>query len=308
MTDWDETTSIASVPEAEPEKPARDRAYLIVLAGAGVGEMHKLQAEDITLGRGREADLRFLDAGISREHCRILRDDSGLYVEDLESRNGTYCNGDQVSGRIALRDGDKIQMGRTTILKFTYHDHLDESFQRQMYDSALRDSLTKVYNKRYFTERLDSEYQFSERHGTPLSLLLLDLDHFKSINDEYGHLAGDHALAQFARHVQRTIRSEDVLSRYGGEEFAIISRGIGLGDAESFGRRITTEVAALGIHFDGRSIPLTVSTGIASLPDDAIAHPTDLVNAADNALYEAKEAGRNCTRLWQPGLPVRRRG
>jgi two-component system, cell cycle response regulator len=299
VTDWDETTSIAQAPEPEPEKTERDRAYLIVLAGSGVGEMHKIGGERV-LGRGREAQLRFLDDGISRVHCRVYRQGDKLLVEDCGSRNGTFCNGQQLRGPRVLRDGDKIQIGRTTILKFTYHDHLDESFQKQMYDSALRDSLTKVYNKRYFNERLDSEFQFSERHDEPLSLLLLDLDHFKPINDRYGHLAGDHALVQFARHVQRTIRNEDVLARYGGEEFAIISRAIPLDRALVFAERVRGQIENLDIRFGGHSIPLTVSIGVATIPAPGIRRPLDLIEAADRALYAAKHAGRNAVRAHAP--------
>ncbi len=297
MTDWDETTSVADAPEPEPEKTERDRAYLIVLAGSGVGEMHKIGNERV-LGRGREAQLRFLDDGISRVHCRVYRDGDKLLVEDCGSRNGTFCNGEQLTNPRALQDGDKIQIGRTTILKFTYHDHLDESFQQQMFDSALRDSLTKVYNKRYFSERLESEFQFSDRHEEPLSLLLLDLDHFKPINDRHGHLAGDHALIQFARHVQRTIRNEDVLARYGGEEFAIISRAISNDRATVFAERVRAEIERLKIQFGGTPIPLTVSIGVATVPDRRIPQPIDLIEAADRALYAAKHAGRNTVRSW----------
>ncbi len=297
MTDWDETTSVADAPEPEPEKTERDRAYLIVLAGSGVGEMHKIGNERV-LGRGREAQLRFLDDGISRVHCRVYRDGDKLLVEDCGSRNGTFCNGEQLTNPRALQDGDKIQIGRTTILKFTYHDHLDESFQQQMFDSALRDSLTKVYNKRYFSERLESEFQFSDRHEEPLSLLLLDLDHFKPINDRHGHLAGDHALIQFARHVQRTIRNEDVLARYGGEEFAIISRAISNDRATVFAERVRAEIERLKIQFGGTPIPLTVSIGVATVPDRRIPRPIDLIEAADRALYAAKHAGRNTVRSW----------
>src|SRR5262249_26763577 len=149
----------------------------------------------------------------------------GLQVEDLKSRNGTFCNGEKLSSRV-LNDGDKLQLGRTSILKFTYQDKVDESFQQHMLDSALRDGLTHAYNKRYFVDRLNSEFRFAVRHRTPLALMLLDLDNFKATNDKFGHLAGDRVLVGFADHVQRSIRNEDVFSRYGGEEFAVISRAI----------------------------------------------------------------------------------
>src|SRR5688572_19004041 len=176
------------------------------------------------IGRGRTAEVALHDDGVSRAHARIVSDGEQVYVEDLCSRNGTYVNGDRVSGRAKIADGDKIQVGRTTILKFTYHDSLEESFQKQMYESALRDGLTKVYNKRYFTERITSEMRFAVRHKAQLALLMVDLDHFKQVNDTYGHVAGDRVLVAVAQGLARSIRNEDVVARYGGEEFAVILR------------------------------------------------------------------------------------
>ncbi|MFO7721082.1 MAG: diguanylate cyclase [Gillisia sp.] len=148
----------------------------------------------------------------------------------MKSRNGTLANGKLVRSHI-LQDGDKIQLGSTTILKFTYHDHLDESFQKQMYEAALRDGLTNAFNKKYFFDRVASELAYGLRHETPLSLLMMDLDHFKRLNDTYGHLAGDHVLQSMSRRVTSSIRTEDVFARYGGEEFALICRGIRLPNA-----------------------------------------------------------------------------
>ncbi len=147
-----------------------------------------------------------------------------MVLEDLGSTNGTYCNGQRVS-RQALSEGDKILLGSTTILKFSYHDQLDEAFQRQMSESALRDGLTRAYNKRYFSERLESELQYALRHSTPVSLVFLDIDHFKAINDEHGHQAGDHVLVQLATLAMSMLGEDDIFARYGGEEFAIIARG-----------------------------------------------------------------------------------
>lgn len=293
LSDWDETTSVA-VPPDYPEytDDARNRAYLIVIAGSNVGEMHKIETGEVVLGRSVSADVRLVDDGISREHCRIRVDGESLLVEDLESRNGTYCNGARIA-RHQLEDGDKLQLGRTTILKFTYHDQLDESFQRQMLDSALRDGLTKAYNKRYFMDRLESEIRFAHRHRVTLSLLLLDLDHFKLINDTHGHVAGDRVLATFAATVHKTIRNEDVFARYGGEEFAIISRSISRNDAYRFGERVRRDIEQLEVEHNGVRIPVTVSIGIATIPEDPAESPTELVQAADSALYRAKEGGRN---------------
>jgi diguanylate cyclase (GGDEF)-like protein len=292
VSDWDDTTNVAD-PAAPPSKKRGDeRAYIIVLAGQNVGEMYKVSAEQITLGRGGAADVRLVDEGISRFHCRILVDDDDLYVEDLKSRNGTFLNGERVTRR-KLEDGDKIQLGRTTVLKFSFHDQLEESFQRRMFDSALRDGLTRAYNKRYFQDRLQGEMRFSLRHRSPLALLLFDLDHFKAVNDTHGHLAGDRVLAEFAAYIHESIRNEDVFARYGGEEFAILSRMIGASDAMRFAERLRRGAEGLKIEHNGVIIPITTSIGVACLPDLSVDTANEVLMAADRALYQAKALGRN---------------
>src|SRR5450755_2583407 len=220
----DDTTRMAPAPEvpvAEGQTPA---ACLVVLSGSSVGEMYRLEKDQMVLGRGEKVDLRLIDDGISREHAQILRQGAQLVLEDLGSTNGTYCNGERVT-RHPLAEGDKILIGSTTILKFSYQDRLDEMFQRQMSESALRDGLTRAFNKRYFSERIDSEFQYANRHRTPLSLIFIDIDHFKRINDAHGHQAGDHVLTQLAMLLMSMLGEEEVLARYGGEEFAIVARG-----------------------------------------------------------------------------------
>src|SRR5689334_10862833 len=156
--DWEDETNVTEQADVElAEAPSsREHAYLIVLAGVSVGEMFKVPSGDAVIGRGRKSDVALYDEGVSRAHAKILAQGEEVWVEDLDSRNGTFVNGEKVAGRVRLADGDKIQVGRTTILKFTYHDSLEESFQKQMYESALRDGLTKVFNKRYFAERITS--------------------------------------------------------------------------------------------------------------------------------------------------------
>src|SRR3954466_13189243 len=205
----DERTQIFE-PQASPTGGVkRDRAYLVVLAGASVGEMYKVEGDKTVIGRGQKAQVRLLDDGISREHAQVVVEGNRIFLEDLGSTNGTFCNGLKVDRR-ELADGDKILVGSTTILKFTYHDNLDEIFQKQMYESALRDGLTKAFNKRYFTDRLESEFTFSTRHMTPLTLVLFDIDHFKNVNDNFGHPAGDHILAELSNLMGTSLRTEDV--------------------------------------------------------------------------------------------------
>ena len=237
----DERTQIFE-PQASPTGGVkRDRAYLVVLAGASVGEMYKVDGDKTIIGRGQKAQVRLLDDGISREHAQLVVEGSKIFLQDLGSTNGTFCNGLKVDRR-ELADGDKILVGSTTILKFTYHDNLDEIFQKQMYESALRDGLTKAFNKKYFTDRLESELTFALRHESPLVLVMFDIDHFKKVNDTHGHQAGDLVLSEIATLLTGALRAEDVFARYGGEEFAVICRGTDLTQAQIVGERMRKAV------------------------------------------------------------------
>ncbi len=290
-----EATRVANLGELQKELGARaqrDRAYLIVLAGSNVGEMYRLEGPETVIGRATNATIRLNDDGISRRHARIVQVAGEVMIEDLKSANGTLVNGETVANR-ALQDGDKIRLGSTTILKFTYHDHLDESFQQQMYDAALRDGLTKAFNKKYFLDRLDTEIAYARRHRAALSLLMFDVDHFKRVNDTHGHLAGDFVLAKLAKIAQSTVRTEDVFARYGGEEFGVICRAVPLGSAGVLAERIRAMVESTPFEFEGKRMPITISIGVAAHPDIPVETGPQLIAAADEALYEAKRGGRN---------------
>ncbi|MES1208772.1 MAG: GGDEF domain-containing protein, partial [Pseudomonadota bacterium] len=192
-----------------------------------------------------------------------------------------------------LTDGDKVMVGSTSILKFTYHDHLDEVFQRQMYESALRDGLTKVFNKKYFTDYLEKEFAFAVRHGGPLALIFLDIDHFKKINDSHGHPAGDFVLAELSQMMTELLRTEDVLARFGGEEFTILCRGSDLQGALIVAERLRSSVQQRKFTFGGKDIPVTISLGVAAVPESGVNDHAAFLAAADKALYEAKRTGRN---------------
>jgi diguanylate cyclase (GGDEF)-like protein len=290
-----EATRVAHVKELQQEllaRAQRDRAYLIVLAGSNVGEMYEVEAPETVLGRGANATVRLNDDGISRRHARLVLVQNEVVLEDLNSSNGTAVNGDPITQRI-LRDGDKIRLGSTTILKFTYHDHLDVSFQQQMLDAALRDGLTKAFNKRYFLGRLETELAYAKRHRAPLSLVMFDVDHFKRVNDTFGHLAGDYVLAKISKLTQNTVRTEDVFARYGGEEFGVICRGVNLANAGILGERLRAIVETTEFDHEGTRMPVTISVGVAAYPDLPLETPEHLIAAADEALYQAKRTGRN---------------
>jgi len=283
-------TKPAMPPEGGEQK--RNLAYLVVLAGVSAGEMFKLQEDRTVVGRGTKVTLRLNDEGVSREHCAFLRDGDKILVTDLGSTNGTYVNGIKID-RKELSDGDKIMVGSTTILKFTFHDYLDEVFQRQMYESALRDGLTKVFNKKYFTDYLEKEFAFAARHGGPLALIFLDIDHFKKINDTYGHPAGDYVLSELSQMMVDLLRTEDVLARFGGEEFTVLCRGSDQKGATVVAERLRATVEQRKFTFEGQDIPVTISLGVAAIPEITVADHAAFLAAADKALYEAKRTGRN---------------
>jgi len=287
-----EDTTLSSVPAAGPSPPrgVAPSAYLVVISGPSFGEMYRLKGERSVLGRGERADIRILDDGVSREHAAIERDGGKVVLSDLGSTNGTFCNGGRIQ-RHELTDGDKVAIGATTILRFTYQDQVDEHYQKRLFESALRDGLTSTFNRRYFIDRLHAEVRFAHRHEKSLALLFVDIDHFKSINDRHGHPAGDAVLAGVARVMTATIRAEDVLARYGGEEFAVVCREIEVDGARVLGERLRAAVEAERFEHDGKIIPVTISIGImvARKIDD----PQALIASADGAMYEAKRAGRN---------------
>jgi diguanylate cyclase (GGDEF)-like protein len=294
----DETTHNAAPTLETPKKaPRGPSAYLVVIAGPSFGEMYRLRGDRTVLGRGDKTDVRIVDDGISREHAAVQREGGKIVLVDLGSTNGTYCNGVRVPRR-ELADGDKISIGAATILKFTYQDHLDEHYQKQLFESALRDGLTNTFNRRYFLDRLHGELRFAVRHGKPLALLFVDIDHFKKLNDTYGHQAGDQVLAAVARVMMTTIRAEDVLARYGGEEFAVICREISLDGAETLAKRLVSAVAERPFEFGGQQIAVTVSVGAAV--DFGKSETQALIAAADAAMYEAKRSGRNQVAMHRP--------
>ena len=292
--DWDSDTTATDLQSlSDTPNPSKTRACLTVITGAAAGQMFKLTKGDAVIGRSPTAAIRVVDDGVSRNHARIRHDSNGLFVDDMESRNGTFVNGAKIASTTVLREGDKIQVGRNTVLRFAYHDDLDESFHESLVSSALRDPLTKLFNKRYLLDRLDSELKFARRHNTPVSLLMLDLDHFKRINDTQGHLAGDAVLMNLAAVLTKAVRNEDVVARFGGEEVAIILRAIPMDPAAMLAERLRRLVEQTVTSHGGREIKATVSIGAAGFPSTPAETVEQLMEAADRALYKAKHAGRN---------------
>jgi diguanylate cyclase (GGDEF)-like protein len=290
----DENTLTEQTPPAgETQARGPGSAFLVTLAGLRIGEMFKLTKTVTVLGRSDEVDLRLIDEGVSRRHAALVKSGDRVLLEDLESANGTYRNGVRVSNPVVLEDGDKITLGGTTILKFTYQDDLEERFNRELYESATRDALTGVFNRRYFDERLTSEVTYTNRHGTLLALMLIDLDHFKVVNDDRGHQVGDRTLREIGRRLAATVRTEDVISRYGGEEFALLCRDTGAAEAVTLAERLRAAISGELLVSSGPSFRVTASVGVAVKSRTAIADEDSLLRSADAALYEAKRQGRD---------------
>lgn len=269
------------------------QAYLVVLAGNKVGEMVKV-GDGLCVGRGDESNFQLNDHGVSRAHLAIKpRPDGAVAVSDLGSRNGTFLNGIQIKSDMVLKDGDKIHIGSTVILKFSYADNLEESFQRDMYQAALRDPLTHLYNRRYLESQLGIEFSYVRRHKTPLSLIMMDIDFFKKVNDTHGHLVGDEVLAGFAGRLLHNIRGEDLAARYGGEEFIIVCRSVDSKTADLIANRIRNDTSAQRFSKQVPDLSVTISAGIATVPHPEIEDSTSMIAAADKALYAAKRGGRD---------------
>jgi diguanylate cyclase (GGDEF)-like protein len=294
--EWDEETGATDVEELQRQSTQDRRASLTILTGGAAGQFFKCGKATVVIGRSPQADLKLEDDGISRHHARIRSETGRAWIQDMSSRNGTYVNGERIDGDVELKDGDKVQVGRGTVLRFGFQDQLDESFHENLLSSALRDGLTRLFNKRYLMDRLDSELKFAQRHETSLSLLLLDIDHFKKVNDTHGHLAGDAVLASLAQVLARAVRNEDVVARFGGEEFAIILRAIGIEPALHMAERLRRNVEASVAHCSAGDLKATISIGVAGFPSTPAKTPEQLVEAADQALYRAKHEGRNRVR------------
>ncbi len=296
LDSWEEITDVARLTEVG-EPPAavdgRDRAVLLRADGVGAGQVLSLGAGGAVVGRAPDASIHLDDAGVSRRHARLTPTLSGRhFIEDLDSSNGTFVRGQRVE-RAWLQDGDMIQLGPRVSFRYVVVDQSGEALFRQLYQSSVRDSLTGAYNRRHFDERLTAELAYADRHSTDLSLVLFDIDHFKKVNDNFGHPAGDAVLCHVVKLAQRELRAEDVFARYGGEEFAMLLRGVGPSGAVRAASRIRTTIEANASQHEGRMISVTVSGGVASLSETAERSAQTLVGRADARLYRAKHEGRN---------------
>jgi two-component system, cell cycle response regulator len=272
------------------------RPCLVMIAGPRLGEIFPIEGE-LLIGRELDAALRLdSDESISRRHAKVKAVADGALITDLGSANGTFVDGKRIS-ECVLKEGTKIRVGQTVVLKFASYDAIEELAQRQLLEAALRDGLTKAFNRRYFMQRLGAEVRFAERHAQTVALLMIDIDQFKQLNDQHGQPAGDEVLRRLVDILTETLRAEDVLARYGGDELSVLARGITRDNARLVGERLRKLVASSPFGRPDAPLSVTVSIGMAVFPFEGAEKPEDpavrLVELADAALHRAKQAGRN---------------
>jgi len=272
------------------------KACFVVMGGMDVGRVIALDEPVITIGRNAQCAVVLQDDGVSRFHVKVRRETAdSINIRDLDSTNGTFIDGERIA-EAKLYDGSKVLIGRRTILKFTLLDELEYNFQQQMYDTSTRDGLTGVYNRRYFSQKIITDLSFARRHQIPCTLVILDIDHFKKVNDAYRHRTGDQVLITVIEAVGNVLRKEDIFARYGGEEFVVIAQGTDLVDGKTLGKRIQRCVAEQRIPAlddPNMIIKVTVSVGVATVPSNVSVEADVLISTADANLYHAKRFGRD---------------
>ncbi len=290
--DDSERTRVTHITELgnTPQVSRPGDACVVVIYGTELGRRVQLGSAPFEIGRSSTNDLFIDQESISRHHARISFDGNAYWIADLGSTNGTYVN-DELVREQRLRDGDQVRIGRS-ILKFMTGENVEVHYHEEIYRLMTVDGLTQAFNRRYFNEALEREVNRSRRYGRVLSLVVFDIDHFKKINDTYGHLVGDSALRMIATAVKPRLRREDIFARTGGEEFAVLLPEIGIDGARVTAEKIRAIVAATPLRQDQELIRCTVSLGVAKLAEEETA-PEDLYKRADERLYEAKQSGRN---------------
>jgi diguanylate cyclase (GGDEF)-like protein len=276
------------------------RPHFIFVAGSHVGEVHQIVQARTTVGRSPSADLKILDEGTSREHLEILLDGDRIVVRDLDSTNGTFCNGERIEAT-ELAEGDKVTLGSKAVLMLSYRDGLDAAFEEHLCRSVTHDELTHALKRESFLERLEGDLANSRRHATPVALIAWDLDDLRQLNDRHGRSAGDQILAATTKAVAGAIRREDAVGRHAGEAFTVSSRGtrpdVALNVAERLRRRVEETV----VESEGSSVRVTASFGVAECVANGIDDAEALLAAADTALRRAKAAGKNRVELYTIG-------
>jgi diguanylate cyclase (GGDEF)-like protein len=293
LSESDEKTRVTQVVQAPPpdQTPGNDCVVVIYASEPGLlGKRYVLDKSPLRIGRGGDNHIVLDGDSVSRRHSHFERRSNGWFIVDDGSTNGTFLNEEQIKREAGLNNGDRVKVG-PTILKYLSGLDAEAKYHEEIYRMTIVDGLTQIHNKRYLFEALDKELIRARRYDRQLSLLIFDIDYFKNINDQYGHLAGDYVLRELARIVQERIRRDEVFARYGGEEFVIALPETSLQGAETLAENLRARVETHGFSFQGERIPVTISVGCAVLGEEKSA--ADLIQLADDKLYEAKRGGRN---------------
>jgi len=270
-----------------------DRASCLVrlYPAAGIGEFVELNDNRLMIGRDPGSDLELADDSVSRNHA-VLESIGGEFVlTDLGSTNGTYVNDLRIETR-QLSPGDRLRFGNQ-IFKFLSADRIEAEYHETVYDIMTTDGMTQAYSKRYLMEVVQRELHRTQRTHRPLSVLMIDVDRFKDINDTFGHLTGDEVLIELCRRATAQLRRDEVLARYGGEEFALVMADTPLSEAHEAAERLRQAIADRPFRTEQGTIPVTVSIGIARTSGDQPLTAFEFLEKADRQLYAAKQGGRN---------------
>lgn len=279
--------------EDSTESGIKKRSYYLLIIFGREDDLGKEKeiSKEMIVGRSLKTDLSTSDPLMSRKHFKLIPQNNKVYIEDLNSLNGTYLNQKLIEAKTLLKSGDIIIAGRT-VFKFEYRTELESLFHKYLYNAATSDRMTNLFNKYYFISQLKREVSYAKRYGKTFSLLMVDIDDFKKINDTYGHQIGDEALKFVAFKIMGSIRENDLAARYGGEEFSIILPETDSHNAFLVAERIRAAIANEILDLETNQIKITVSIGIATFPDDAKDWES-FIKKADERLYKAKEAGKN---------------
>jgi diguanylate cyclase (GGDEF)-like protein len=269
----------------------RDRGVLLETSGTFAGRPHTLP-DETTIGRNADCTIRIDDEALSRHHARIVRAGRQYTIEDLGSLNGCYVSDRRVR-RTVLQDGDRVRLGASVEMRFQLVTDDERRSLVRIYEAGLRDALTGLGNRKQLEEQLRAELSFARRHKTELCLVMADVDRFKAVNDVHGHLVGDAVLRHVASVIASTVRVEDVVARFGGEEFVVVARATGLEGGRDLAERLRAALEREQMRVGDAIMRVTASFGVATLA--CVDKPTmeALVGRADERLYAAKAQGRN---------------
>ncbi len=270
--------------------------YLIIVRGGVPGTMLRLGQKSSSLGRSAENTFQFHDNTVSRRHAVLSIDAAGVaWLMDLGSTNGTFVDGRRIATQMQVQagDGSRIQLGSSTLLKYLKLDPCEEGFQRELYERSVRDNLTGLYNRGYFLSQIGPLAELNALCELGLALILVDIDHFKKVNDTHGHTVGDLILREVADVLRESTRGEDLVARYGGEEFILALPSSSLEQATERAESIRNRLSSRLVEASQSRVGVTASLGLSFAPAGRVRDVAALITSADEALYIAKRSGRN---------------